>query len=187
MHVATTIKRWTLEEVHSLPDDGNKYELVRGVLFVTPAPSVGHEEIAAVLTELLQPYVTTNRLGRVYRPRAVIRGMGSEVEPDLMVRSMAAGQSWADAPLPILVIEIVSGATRRRDHIDKRRLYLDLGIPDYWIVDGAERSVRIVRPHDEDIVVHDMLVWAPGTASPLSVDLPQLFRAALGPARDRTH
>jgi hypothetical protein len=32
MHMATTIKRWTLEEVHSLPDDGNKYELLRGDL-----------------------------------------------------------------------------------------------------------------------------------------------------------
>src|ERR1041385_7751712 len=38
MLVATDIKRWTLDELHSLPDDGNKYEVVRGVLFVAPRP-----------------------------------------------------------------------------------------------------------------------------------------------------
>ena len=41
--MATKTKRWTLDEVHSLPDDGNKYELVRGDLFVTPAPTTDHE------------------------------------------------------------------------------------------------------------------------------------------------
>lgn len=38
---------WTLDELHSLPDDGNKYEVVRGVLFVTPAPTWQHESILA--------------------------------------------------------------------------------------------------------------------------------------------
>ncbi|MDB4875265.1 MAG: hypothetical protein JWM41_1711 [Gemmatimonadetes bacterium] len=45
MHMATRTKRWTLEELHSLPDDGNKYELVDGELFVTPAPTPRHETI----------------------------------------------------------------------------------------------------------------------------------------------
>ena len=38
MHTAPPRKRWTLEEVHALPEDGNKYELVYGELWVTPAP-----------------------------------------------------------------------------------------------------------------------------------------------------
>ena len=62
MHMATATKRWTLEELHSLPDDGNKYELVRGELFVTPPPTDGHETIAARLTEILAPYVREHRL-----------------------------------------------------------------------------------------------------------------------------
>lgn len=37
MAVSLATKRWTLRELHSLPDDGNKYELVNGELFVTPA------------------------------------------------------------------------------------------------------------------------------------------------------
>ena len=94
MLMATQTKRWTLEELHRLPDDGNKYELVRGNLFVTPAPTEAHETILARLTMILVPYVAANELGLVYRPRAVVRFDGSEVEPDLMVRQLlAAGRS----------------------------------------------------------------------------------------------
>ena len=54
-HMPATTKVWTLEELHSLPDDGNKYELIRGELFVTPAPTNDHETISARLTRLLDP------------------------------------------------------------------------------------------------------------------------------------
>src|SRR5258708_25171814 len=103
MHMATQTKRWTLEEVHSLPDDGNKYELVRGELFVTPPPSEDHETILGRLSALLEPYVAANGLGMVYHPRSVVRFEGSEVEPDLMVRQPRKRpvKDWDDAPSPI--------------------------------------------------------------------------------------
>ena len=67
MHMATKTKVWTLEEVHSLPDDGNKYELVRGELFVTPPPPGGtHETILARLSRILDPYVESQKLGLVF-------------------------------------------------------------------------------------------------------------------------
>ena len=68
MHMATQVKRWTLEELHSLPDDGNKYELIHGELFVTPPPNDDHETILARLTRILDRYVEANGLGQVYRP-----------------------------------------------------------------------------------------------------------------------
>jgi Uma2 family endonuclease len=86
MAMPATTKRWTLEEVHSLPDDGNKYELIHEELYVTPPSSPGHDTTIARLTTLLVPYVVRNDLGLVYHPRSVIRWRGSEVEPDLMVR-----------------------------------------------------------------------------------------------------
>ena len=64
MHMANRVqKKWTLEELHSLPDDGNKYELIRGQLFVTPPPTDAHETICARLHRLLDPYVAANGLG----------------------------------------------------------------------------------------------------------------------------
>lgn len=174
---------WTLEELHRLPDDGNKYEVVRGELFVTPPPSVGHESIASVLHSILEPYVAAQRLGRIYRPRAVIRAEGSEVEPDLMVRPFPTTKSsrWEDAPLPILVVEIVSGSTRRRDYGQKRAFYIKLGIPEYWIVDRGDRAIRVVRPDGEDAVVRESFGWSPpGAAEPLVINVSALFREALG-------
>src|SRR3954470_2031730 len=135
MHTVA-IKPWTLEELHRLPDDENKYELVRGELFVTPPPTDNHETISARLTRLLDPFVAAHGLGFVYHPRAVMRFQGSEVEPDLMVRlpRSVRGAEWDSAPTPILVVEVVSGSTRRRDHQQKKTLYMEAGVAEYWIV-----------------------------------------------------
>ena len=178
MHMAAPIKRWTLEELHSLPDDGNKYELVRGELFVTPPPSEDHETILARLSAKLTPYVAANHLGMVYHPRAVVRFEGSEVEPDLMVRAerRVRLKDWDDAPTPILVVEVLSGSTRRRDNAQKRDYYLDAGVAEYWIVDPDRESVRIVRRGIEDVVATTDFVWSPvGAESTLTVGVAALF------------
>jgi Uma2 family endonuclease len=183
MAVALQTKRWTMSELHRLPDDGNKYEVVRGELFVTPAPTFGHETIAAILDTLLVPYVHANGLGRVYRPRAIVRARPhSEVEPDLMVRPVAPPRTtWERAPRPILVVEITSETTRRRDYNEKRQLYLDLQIPEYWIVDTESREVCVVRPGQDDSVTTDQLIWQPlSAAEPLRVDVAEVFRETLG-------
>jgi Uma2 family endonuclease len=145
---------WTLDQLHRLPDDGNKYELVHGALYVTPAPSVHHERLLAALTRLLVPYVDRWSVGEVFHPRSVIRHSPSEVEPDLMVRPVPAGgeSDWERLPLPELVIEVVSGSSRLRDYNQKRDFYLELGIPEYWIVDGGRRTITIVRPGTADVV-----------------------------------
>lgn len=178
MHMATATKRWTLEEVHSLPDDGNKYELVRGELFVTPPPSDEHETVAARLTDILGPYVRKQGLGHVYHPRAVMRFEGSEVEPDLMVRHLHPDPkgSWDDAPIPILIVEIISGSTRRRDHGPKRDLYMDAGVAEYWIIDSERQTITRVRRDKADDVVRDQLTWTPEDAdASLTVELSDVF------------
>jgi Uma2 family endonuclease len=179
MSMATRIKRWTLRELHSLPDDGNKYEVVRGELFVTPAPTDEHETIAARLTDILGPYVREQGLGYVYHPRAVIRCKGSEVEPDLFIRQPHPNPkgSWASAPTPILVVEILSESTRRRDCGPKRDFYIeDVGIAEYWIVDPEELTITSVRKGEQDRVVRDRLVWSPAQArEPLLVRLRDVF------------
>ena len=176
MVVAIPTKRWTLEELHSLPDDGNKYELVRGQLFVTPPPAPVHEAVLARLHTLLEPYVQRHRLGYIYRPRAVVRvAPNVEVEPDLFV-SPTVIESWDDAPLPILVAEVTSASTRRRDHDEKRQLYRDLGIPTFWLVDLDGRNVRVVRPGHSDSFADVTLSWHPaGAVEALSIAVTSLL------------
>jgi Uma2 family endonuclease len=178
MLMATTTKQWTLEEVHSLPDDGNRYELVRGELFVTPPPTDPHETIGARLSHLLFAYVEREKLGYVYRPQAVMRFEGSEVEPDLMVRQPNANPdpTWDNAPTPILVVEIHSPSTRRRDLIQKRSLYMEAGVEEYWMVDEEQRTITSVRRDRQDVVTRGELEWHPnGAAAPLTLSIADVF------------
>lgn len=179
MPMANQAKKWTLEELHSLPEDGNKYELIRGQLFVTPAPKVSHETILVRLTRILEPYVVANSLGYVYHPRAVIRvADDTEVEPDLMVRQPPEDETvdWTEVPAPILVIEVASDSTRRRDRVQKLGLYTDIRIPEYWIVDGDDRTIRAIRLGQDDLVADETLTWHPaGAGLPLVIDLAEVF------------
>ncbi len=184
MHMATDVKRWTIEELHSLPEDGNMYELIRGELFVSPPPGEMHEEISARLTRLLDPYVAANRLGLTYHSRAVLRFEESQSEPDLMIRHSRAGRpkhakvddDWLDSPTPILIVEIISPWSRRRDREQKRAYYIEAGVAEYWIVDPERRSVRVVRPGREDAVATRELEWHPaGVAQPLVINVDDIF------------
>lgn len=101
---------------------------------------------------------------------------GNAVEPDIMARRAVPPPEWEDAPLPFLVVEVLSGATKRRDHVQKRALYLDAGVPEYWIVDGEHRTIRVVRPQHDDEIVAETLRWhLAGAGSPLFWTLPTCF------------
>jgi Uma2 family endonuclease len=161
-----------------LPDDGNKYELIRGELFVTPPPSVDHEEVLARLSAVLTRYVEKHGSGRVYHPRALIRFEGSEAEPDLMVRAVPPGfhgNAWEKLPPPVLVVEVLSPTTRRRDLVSKREYYLDAGAGEYWVIDEESREVRVIRRGKEDVIVRESLVWRPTESEPLVLDLVGVF------------
>jgi Uma2 family endonuclease len=182
MAMATDLTRWTLDEVLRLPDDGNRYELIDGELYVTPPPTEPHETIAARLTRRMDPYVERHGLGYIYRPKAVVRiGDRVQVEPDLMVRAAHPhrDRTWETAPLPILVVEILSPSTWQRDYGVKRALYRDsLAIPDYWVVDGERRAITVIRPGKLDVTVTDRVVWQPaGVAEPLALELSDVFDA----------
>ena len=178
MAMSMPTKAWTLEELHRLPDDGNKYELIRGELFVTPPPSVDHQEVLARLNSILAVYVQKHGRGRVHFARAVIRFDGSEAEPDLMVRPLAPdvhGNAWEKLPPPLLVIETLSPTTRRRDLVSKREYYLDAGAGEYWVLDAERREIRVIRRGVADVVARESLVWPGSAAEPLVVDVAELF------------
>jgi Uma2 family endonuclease len=171
-------KVWTLEELHSLPDDGNKYELIHGELFVTPPPTDPHETIAARLTRLLDPYVVEQKLGYVYRPRAVLRFEDSEVEPDLMVRqpNERAGAKWEEAPIPTLIVEIGSPSTWRRDRTHKRNFYIEADVEEYWIVDPDQRAITSIRDRRADVVMTETLHWRPnGSTRAFEASVTEVF------------
>lgn len=176
MPVAAT-KVWTLKDMDALPEDSNTYELVHGELFVTPAPTNHHETIAVRLARSLDAYAAANDLGYVYRPRSVIQRDGSQVEPDLMVRKPGDTRlPWDKAPVPILVVEILSPSNKRRHRQAKRAFYAEVGVAEYWTVDPITRTITSVRPGELDVVAATQLSWYPaGATEPLVVDVPGVF------------
>lgn len=178
MAVSIATKHWTLEELDSLPDDRNTYELIHGELFVTPAPTWDHDTICARLARILDPFVERNGLGLIYRPRAVIQLTDSQVEPDLQVRHAQADRkaTWLTAPVPSLVVEVLSPSTRRRDREQKRRFYMELGVAEYWIVDPEGRTITSIRTGREDVVSSGQITWSPsGAAESLTFDVAAAF------------
>ncbi len=57
MGIVEPTRRWTAELVRALPDDGNRYEVIAGELFVTPAPRLIHQAAVTGLVLRLHPYV----------------------------------------------------------------------------------------------------------------------------------
>jgi hypothetical protein len=77
---------WTVKMVRALPDDGNRYEVIDGELFVTPAPSWTHQTAVLELAMILAPYVREHAIGHVIvAPADVVFGPRNMVEPDLLV------------------------------------------------------------------------------------------------------
>ena len=74
------------------------------------------------------------------------------------------------------MLEVSSKSTRRRDLGPKRDFYLEVGIPEYWFLDRPYRSLRVVRPGVENLVVTETYEWQPARATePLIVPIQPLF------------
>jgi Uma2 family endonuclease len=117
-------------------------------------------------------------LGYVYSGNSVITEGESELLPDLLVRQPAAPKTdWKSAPIPILVVEVLSPSTRRRDREFKGPFYVDeVGVPEYWIVDGDRRSITVIRRGASPVTTSDRLTWAPKeTEATLDIDLVDVF------------
>ena len=172
---------WTVDDLDAFPDDGNRYEIMDGVLFVSPPPSVRHEYGVSDLFALVINYVRRHGLGDALGPTTgVQRGQRTFVLPDLFVVPLENGVRPVNPRLarPRLVIEIVSPSSRFRDHGVKRDFYQHVADL-YWIVDLRRRVVHVWRPGATNPeVVTDQLRWQPSPShSPLVIDLPALFDA----------
>lgn len=83
---------------------------------------------------------------------------------------------WEDARAPILVVEVLFGATRRRDQNQKRPFYLDVGIAEYWMLDPERRTAVVAQSRRADCAIDDRLTWFPaGASAPLAIPLADVF------------
>ena len=180
------ITEWTADLVRALPDDGKRYEVLDGELFVTPAPANPHQRAVAELHLILGPYTRKNHVGETWlAPTDLEFSPWRLLEPDLFVVELVDGKRTMDAAVMprklLLTIEIHSPSTQRADRVRKRAIYMDEGVPEYWIVDLDGRLVERWRQGDErPEIVTESLAWQPLSGAPaLNVDLPQFFAGIL--------
>jgi len=86
-------------------------------------------------------------------------------------------RAWAEVGRLMLAVEVISPSTAATDHHEKRMLYQEKGVPEYWIIDTTARSVERWRPDDSvPETLAETLHWRPDAAvSPLGIDLPAYF------------
>ncbi len=76
--------RYTLQDLDSFPDDGSRYELLDGLLLVTPAPAPGHQAVVSRLCRTISGYVDA-AVAEVYSPGSVEIEPNVHLEPDILV------------------------------------------------------------------------------------------------------
>ncbi len=135
----------TYEDLHQLPEDGRRYEILEGELHVTPAPTTEHQRISRNLEFLLHEHIVRHDLGEVLdAPVDVILDRNTVVEPDLVFVARARLdiiRPHAIEGAPDLVVEIQSPSTAQRDRGAKQQLYARYGVVHYWRVDASARSL----------------------------------------------
>jgi Uma2 family endonuclease len=141
--------KWTYEDYARLPDDGNRYEVIRGSLYVTAAPHWEHQYSSFELAFRLSAFVREKDLGFVLTAPLDVRlpaGIASPVQPDVVFfrkgNEPRRGVGYFEGT-PDLVAEILSPGTRRRDRTIKLEAYRDAGVPEYWLLDPGTRTVAV--------------------------------------------
>jgi Uma2 family endonuclease len=141
--------RLTYDDLARMPDDGMRHEIIDGVHYVTPAPSLRHQRVSMRLAAALAHYLEIHPVGEVLAaPVDTVFTQWDVVEPDLLFvaddqRGILTEPNIQGAPA--LVVEILSPGTRKRDLGVKKDLFDRGGVREYWIVDPKENTVTIYR------------------------------------------
>jgi Uma2 family endonuclease len=165
-------------EYRKLPDDDpNQYEMMWGVLYVSPSARFKHQRIQARLVRLLGNYVDRHDLGTIVEPIDLYRDEVNYVEPDISYftsdQSVQLEEEQTIRLVPPLVVELLSPSTARKDRETKRRWYADLGVREYWIVDCEARAVEVIDLQNDTSTQTDPV--RSGVLVGLSHSLRQIF------------
>ncbi len=125
---------WTVDDLEDLPDDGLQYELVDGILLVSPAPIPIHQAVVGELFVLLRQSCPKH-LKVFVAPLDWQPDRFTSLQPDVLVVAREdIGAQNITRPLP-LAVEVLSPSTRRKDRVLKFSKYADSGVRSYWVVD----------------------------------------------------
>ncbi|MEW1845100.1 Uma2 family endonuclease [Nonomuraea angiospora] len=135
---------YSVEDLFTFPDDGNRYELFNGSLLISPLPTVPHQRAVSCAMRVLDREVP--------RDLTPLMGVGVRASdrdfyiPDLVVvpeEAIKADEPMLSPGQVRLVGEVVSPDTQGRDRALKVVTYAAAGIPVYWRIEPAERVLYV--------------------------------------------
>jgi Uma2 family endonuclease len=142
----TEKKKYTYADYLRIPDN-ERYELVEGDLLVTPAPVPRHQRISRKIEFQLEKFVTEKDLGEVFdSPCDVHLDDENVVQPDIMFISKDRLHIIGEKNIqgaPDLVVEIISESTAYRDLVQKKSLYAQHGVKEYWVVVPEKEIIEV--------------------------------------------
>ena len=139
---------WTYEDYLALPDDGRRYEIIEGVLYVSNAPNAAHQLVVHALDRRIGNFIDERKLGRLIpAPFEVhLTERSRPVQPDLI---FVRADRWPGSGIrffegtPDLVIEVLSPSSVRTDRVVKFTAYEQAGVPEYWIVNPGAQTIEV--------------------------------------------
>ncbi|MEZ4714245.1 MAG: Uma2 family endonuclease [Caldilineaceae bacterium] len=140
--------QWTYQDYRNLPDDGQRYEIIEGVLYVANAPDFDHQFTVAEIHRQMANFVIEHQLGQVIpAPFEVhLSETSRPVQLDLFFvkseRSLGRGAKFFEGA-PDLVVEVISPSSIRTDRNIKFTAYEHAGVAEYWLVDPKYNFVEV--------------------------------------------
>jgi Uma2 family endonuclease len=141
--------RVSYADLERWPEDGRRYELYDGEVYVVPSPLLLHQIVAARLYLVLSDYVKTHGGIVVFAPLDIVLTEYDVVQPDLLLftakRKHLLNAVQVTRVAPDLAIEILSPSTAPNDRGRKKRLLAKHGVREYWLVDPKAPSIETYR------------------------------------------
>lgn len=173
--IATEGVRWTTTDLDLLPDnEGTRYEIINGELFMTRAPHWIHQETCLNIGMELKTWSRASGLGQASINPGVLFSETDNVIPDVIWISNERLDLYLDEAghltgAPELVVEVLSSGVQneRRDKIAKLKLYASRGVQEYWIVDWRLQKFEVYRRENATLKLFATLLSNDELNSPL--------------------
>ncbi len=157
--------RWTVDDLESLPESSDRFEIINGDLHVTRAPHWKHQDVAGAIYAELRTWSQQSQLGKPVFTPGIIFSPSDAVIPDVVWASNERIGTLIDEAghftgAPELIIEVLSKSQtdKDRDRKYKLKLYSVEGVGEYWIVDREQELIEIFR-RDNGVLVKAITLY----------------------------
>jgi Uma2 family endonuclease len=168
----------SLDQVLALPLE--RREFIQGELFVPPAPEPAHQDLALHFAFLLKIYLQQHPQGRVFIAPLDVFIDNQPTQPDVIFvasHQLDLIEEKRISGAPVWLIEVVSPTSHKRDFSLKKKLYLEHGVQEYWVISLEGRVIWVFTSEDTEGKVHGTGNLSPAVLPEFSLEVPGFFRA----------